>query len=618
MGVDNKDLVKRMCESLRHRGPDSEGFFFNDKVGLGIRRLRIIDLVTGDQPIYDERREICVIHNGEIYNFRSLRRDLEKKGHRFYTKTDTEVIVHLYEDHGEECVKYLEGMFCFALWDKNKKKLLIGRDPIGIKQFYYTLKDGCLYFASELKALLENRELSREIDLEALNYYLTFLYIPAPCSIFKGINKLLPGHTLTYEDRSIKLKQYWDLKIKRQREMPAEELRENLYALLKETVRKHLISDVPLGVFLSGGMDSSSIVGLMAESGVKSIKTFSIGYEKEDDSFNELKYSRLAADYFKTDHHEFIVRPKAAEILSKLVWHLDEPFADSSAVPTFIVSEMAKQDVSAALSGIGGDEAYGGYPRYIGADMSQYYERLPLMIRRGIANFVRRFPETTKSRDLINWARRFVDGALLSDFERYIYWISFLEKEDAEKIYTDSVFDQLKGHDARSIHKNYFDNTFSRDYLDKIFYLDVKSYLADDLLVMADRMSMANSLELRVPYCDHKLLEFAASIPVKSKIGGYRLKRLFKDAMAHTLPPEIIGRKKQGFMIPVGRWLKDELKDMTMDLLSEANVKRRGYFNYEYIRQILQEHYGDRRNHCDKIWSLLTFELWCRIYMDKR
>ena len=491
IGVDNKDLVKRMCESLRHRGPDSEGFFFNDKAGLGIRRLAIIDLVTGDQPIYDERQKICVIHNGEIYNFRSLRRDLEKKGHKFYTKTDTEVIVHLYEDHGEECVKYLEGMFCFALWDKNKKKLLIGRDPVGIKQLYYTLKNGCLYFASELKALLENKELSREIDLEALNYYLTFLYIPAPYSIFKGIKKLLPGHILTYEDRNIKLKQYWDLKIKRQKEMPVEELRENLYGLLKDTVRKHLISDVPLGVFLSGGMDSSSIVGLMAESGAKSIKTFSIGYEKEDESFNELKYSRLVADYFKTDHHEFIVRPNAAEILGKLVWHLDEPFADSSAVPTFIVSEMAKQDVSVALSGIGGDEAFGGYPRYIGADISRYYERLPFMVKKGIAGFVRCFPETTNSRDLINWARRFADGALLSGFERYIHWISFLEKKDSEKIYTDFVFGQLKAKDARKIHKNYFDtfdgpaeagplsitlskrsaskgdNTFARDYLDK-------------------------------------------------------------------------------------------------------------------------------------------------------
>jgi asparagine synthase (glutamine-hydrolysing) len=618
VGLANQDLLKKMCQAMRHRGPDDEGYFIDTDIGLGMRRLSIIDLDTGHQPIHNEDESIWIVFNGEIYNFQELRESLKKQGHQFYTRTDTEVIVHLYEQFGEDCVNYLNGMFAFAIWDKKKARLFIARDRLGVKPLYYALNNGNLIFASELKSILEYEKISREINREAIDCFLNFLYIPAPLSIFKGINKLLPGHTLTFQHQSLTIKRYWDLKIVKNNNTREEFYTESLYSLLKDAVKIRLISDVPLGVFLSGGMDSSTVVGLMAKLGSQPVKTFTIGYSDRDKSYNEIGYARLIAEHFKTEHREFIIEPDLIRILPKLVWHFDEPFADSSAIPTFIVSQIARENITVALNGIGGDENLAGYPRYIGAYLANYYQRIPLYLRQTIFNLIRPLPESTDSRSLVERAKRFARGGMLSPMARYIDWVSFLRKENKERIYTKEMLKALGNSDAHKMHLQYFQDVDADDFLDKIFYLDVKTYLADDLLFMADKMSMANSLELREPFCDYRLMEFSASIPFALKIKGMNLKYLLKKTTANLLPQEIVSRKKHGFMIPIARWLKDELKDWTSDLLSEANIKKRGYFNYEYIRWMLREHYQGKQNLDDQIWALLILEIWHQIYLDKK
>ena len=616
VGKVDEELVKKMASVLKHRGPDSEGFYFDTEVGLGIRRLSIIDLITGDQPIHNEDKSIHLIYNGEIYNFLELRKSLEKKGHYFYTKTDTEVIVHLYEEYKQDCIKYLEGMFTFALWDKKEKKLLIGRDRIGIKPLYYTFNNREFIFASEMKAILIKKEISKEINFEAIDYFLTYLYIPEPITIFKNIYKLPSGYILIYQNGKITLEKYWDFEIK-ENNVYKKDYYERLYFLLMGTVKKHLISDVPIGVFLSGGIDSSTIVGLMSKLGVKPIKTFTIGYGKQDTSYNEFQYAKIVSNFFHTEHHEIIVKPEIVKILPKLVWHFDEPFADSSALVTFIVSQTASQHIKVALTGIGGDESFGGYPRYIGANLSIFYTKLPLIFRKIVASVVNNLHESTKSRDLVNWAKRFSKGCLFPPFLRYIYWISFIHQEEREKLYSPLFLTHIKKYDVYKIHNEYFEKFSNETFLEKIFYLDMKTYLTNDLLIMADKMSMANSLELRVPFCDHNLLEFCLSIPPEVKIENFNLKSLMKKTVSSLLPEEIIQKRKQGFMVPLGRWLKEDLKNLTLDLLSEKNIKKRGYFNSSYIKEILKQHYQGKSNFSDLLWALLNLEMWHQIFIDR-
>lgn len=608
VGVADKNLLKKMAGSLWHRGPDSEGMFFEDGVGLGVRRLSIIDLKTGDQPIFNEDKTIVIVFNGEIYNFRELRNDLEKKGHRFYTLTDTEVIVHLYEEHKEDCVNFLNGMFAFAIWDKAQKKLFIARDRLGVKPLYYAVRNGELIFSSELKALLEDGSISREIDLEALDCYLRFLYIPAPLTIFKGVYKLLAGHNLIWEKGRIETERYWEVKSTPKRCLCEGDFVEQTRDLFKEAVRLRLISDVPLGVFLSGGIDSSAIVAMMRQIGCPQIKTFSIGYDKEYNSYNELDDSRLVADHFKTDHQEFIVRPEIIKLLPKIAWHLDEPFGDSSAILTYLISHEAKKFVTVALSGIGGDEIFGGYPRYIGAGLSLYYQRLPFLLRKALSHI-----HTKDSRGRIE---RFVRNGALSMEDRYINWISVFKDETLNSLYSGFVKEGLRNK-VCDIHKGYLNQGSSLDYLDRIFYLDVNTYLVDDLLFMGDRMSMANSLELRVPFCDHRLVEFAASIPNDLKIRRYCLKSLFKKSLKGILPERILNKKKQGFMVPIGEWFKKPLKDYIREVLSEENIRKRGYFDPAYIHRMLNDHFNGRRLYTHQIWSLLMLELWSREFIDK-
>ena len=615
-GIHNRRLLKAMTDILVHRGPDDEGFYSDEHVSLGMRRLSIIDLEGGHQPIYNEDKSIWVILNGEIYNFKALREQLIKKGHRFYTKSDTEVVVHLYEDYGEDCVHHLRGMFAFALWDKNRQQLLLARDRLGIKPLYYMSCNGKLLFSSEIKSLLEFDGYRKEVDPQALLSFLTFLYIPSPQTIFKGIKKLEPGHLLIHRKGELTIRQYWDLAFPDTPKKTEEDYCEEARQLLKESVKLHMVSDVPLGVFLSGGLDSSAIVALMTDFSSVPIKTFSIGYGQEAKSYNELEYAKLISKRFGTEHHEFIVKPDIVEILPKLVWHLDEPFADSSLIPTYLVSKAIRSHATVALTGIGGDEVFGGYPRYLGARWAGKYEILPAWIRRSLAHSIGALPESTRSRNLAGWAKRFIKGGVLSERDRYISWISFYDHGRLGRLLTSNMKAQLKKAGLWNRHRDFYGQNNGSDTLDRAFYLDVKTYLADDLLMMGDKMSMATSLELRVPFCDHKLVEFAAGIPSEMKFRGSRLKSLFKKAMEGLLPKEILTRKKQGFMIPIAQWLQKDARPFTLDLLSETNIRKRGYFNPQYIHWMLEQHYTGRQNLTDQIFALMTLELWHRIYLD--
>lgn len=614
IGIRDPSLLERMGAATFYRGPDESGAYLDDNVSLGVRRLKIIGLECGQQPIHDEDQALWLVYNGEIYNFQELRYSLEAKGHKFYTKTDGEVIVHLYEEYGEDCVKHLRGMFAFAIWDKKNKNLFLARDRIGIKPLYYTSVDGVLYFASELKALLEADVIKKEINHEAIHNFLTFLYVPAPLTIFNSVFKLPAGHILRFRNGNYSTEKYWDLEPNVNEEKNEIFYLDKIYDLLQEAVKLHLISDVPLGVFLSGGVDSSVLVSVMAGLTNQPIKTFSIGYGRKDEDYNELKYARLVSECFGTEHREFIVEPNEIGLLPKLAWHFDEPFADSSAIPTFLISQLARKDITVALSGIGGDEAFGGYPRYLGAYISEYYQRLPDIIRKAAYKAASLFPESTQNRDLFGWARRFARGGLLSFEARYLDWVTFLRPDEMNKLYTAGFIAKLKDADPVKDKSDYFGGDRS---MERIFCFDIKTYLADDLLFMADKMSMANSLELRVPYCDHKVMEFAASIPYGLKLKGLKLKYLLKKSFRDLLPREILARRKQGFMIPIGRWIKQDLKGMAEDLLSRRQIEKRGYFNYEYIRQILDQHYSGKRNFTDRIWALMNLEMWHRIYIDK-
>ncbi|MFC1514707.1 asparagine synthase (glutamine-hydrolyzing), partial [Candidatus Omnitrophota bacterium] len=513
IGFSDKHLLKRMTDALRHRGPDGEGFYLDHDAGLGIRRLKVIDLVTGDQPIHNEENTLWVVYNGEIYNFKSLRAGLEAKGHRFYTRSDTEVIVHLYEEHGKDCVRYLEGMFVFALWDKKKKELFIARDRVGIKPLYYHFQDGALRFSSELKSLIEDPAVTRDLDPLSLACFFSFLYIPAPRAIFKGVHKLPAAHTLHFKEGKLKLERYWDLEFPR-RELKAVAQAEHIEMIrrgLKDAVAKQLVSDVPLGVFLSGGIDSSAVVAMMREVTAGPIKSFSIGYSDKYSSFNELDDAELVARHFGTEHSTFIVEPKIVDLLESVVWHLDEPFADSSSILNFLISKETRREATVALSGIGGDEVFGGYPRYAGARLSLGYEKLPRWIRRaaaGLGDALIR--EDLNSQNKGGRIKRFLRGGLLERRRRYIGWMRFFDDPGLAGLLDQDMQKTLSGFDPEQIHSDHFQRAPSADYLDQIFYTDLNTYLVDDLLSMADRMSMAHSLEVRVPFCDYKLIELSA------------------------------------------------------------------------------------------------------------
>lgn len=613
-------LLSSMCQTIVHRGPDDEGIFIEKNVALGARRLSIIDLEGGHQPLANEDNSVWVAHNGEVYNFPSLRAELESYGHIFRTRTDTETIVHSYEEWGDDFLQKLRGMYAFALWDKKESKLLLVRDRIGIKPLYYTLlEDKTLIFGSELKAILVHPRVPRTLDPQALDFFLTLEYIPAPLSIFKNIYKLPAGNCLTYKSGKIQIKKYWELEsgttVSEKISRPSlHSLKDELYSLLKESVELRLISDVPLGAFLSGGIDSSTIVGLMRELGASPLKTFSIGFE--DTSYNELNHARRIAQEFDTEHEEFILQPQALELTEKLIHHLDEPFGDFSIFPTYLISKMARPHVKVILSGDGGDELFGGYEHYQAQQLSK--SPLPSFLLKGLHPFIKKFPPSAKKKGSWNKLRRYCQGFEHSPENRHLRWMMFLSSENKNILYSEEFAQELRG--IKEIHeKTPFHQVFHElgrfDPLSGELYLDLKTYLVDDILVKVDRMSMATSLETRVPLLDHKIAEFIFKLPGKLKLKGMTTKWIFKKTMERLLPRQNIYRSKEGFSIPIKHWLRKELKDLMLDYLEERRIKNEGLFNFNFLKKMMDAHLQGRENYSHQLWALLVFEIWKEQYL---
>ena len=607
------DDLKKMCGALIHRGPDDEGFFTRDNVGLGMRRLKVIDLVTGRQPISNEDGSIWIVFNGEIYNYPELRRDLEERGHKFSTQTDTETIVHAYEEYGENCVGKLNGMFAFAIWDGSRKKLLLARDRIGVKPLYYFFDGHRLLFGSELKAILQCKDIPKNIDRQALDAFLTFEYIPAPLSIFADIKKLPAGHLLILERGKVSTRQYWDLQFGAS-EADERELSETLYDLLKDAVRMRLISDVPLGAFLSGGIDSSSLVALMSELMDRPVKTFSIGFD--DPSYNELEYARTVAKYFGTDHHELTIQPDVVNLVSDLIRHLDEPLGDVSIFPTYLVSKLAREHVTVVLSGDGGDELFGGYEWYVAEKIARYYRHLPGAVKtRWIPSLIGLVPPSPRKKGPVNKLKRFVEGSALPESLRHFRWSTFLTEASKCDLYTEDLRQSVKHGETCSRFTTYFNTCVEADPTWQEQFADVKTYLADDILVKVDRMSMANSLEARTPYLDYRVAEFAAALPTGLKLRGLQTKYLLKRCMSEKLPPCILKRKKEGFSIPMKNWLQQELRPMMEEVLSPCRIKQEELFNPSYVEKLKRDHLNGVANNSHQLWSLMVFEIWQDAYL---
>ena len=615
-------VLKRMCDTLKHRGPDEEGYYTSGQIGLGIRRLSIIDLSTGSQPIHNEDKSIWVIDNGEIYNFQDLRKELENRGHKFYTKTDTETIVHLYEEYGERCVDHLRGMYAFAVWDEKNKKLFIARDRIGKKPLYYTVINGSLIFGSEIKPILEYLGYTPEIDLGSINLYLTYQYIPSPKTIWKGINRLLPASTLTCNNTgNIEIKKYWNLDFTQKTNLSFEEASEQIKQILTEATKIRMISDVPLGAFLSGGHDSTIIVGLMSQLSSKPVKTFSIGFKEE--TFSELKYASIVAKHFRTDHNEFIVEPKFIDILPKIIWHYDQPFADSSALPSYYVSNITRQHVTVALNGDGGDENFAGYLRYRAMKGSQYFSFPFQLIGKNATNkLASLIPhiETTKPKTIFRYMYRLFSALSENPARRNILWHCYFNNELKYFIYSNDMIKKLGDTDAYDYLSGIFENAPAKNTMDRTYYTDIMAYLPECLLVKMDIASMANSLETRSPFLDQKLMEFTASLPTNWKLKGlnFSTKHILKHTFRDLIPKEILHRGKMGFGIPIGKWFRYELKDYIRETLLSNKAINRGYFKRESLEQLLKEHAEGYRDHGYRLWALLVLELWHTVFVDKK
>jgi asparagine synthase (glutamine-hydrolysing) len=606
--------LQAMCATLVHRGPDDAGYMVQGNVGLGMRRLQVIDLVTGHQPLSNEDGRVWVVFNGEIYNYLELRKVLEQKGHTFATQTDTETIVHAYEEYGEACVTKFNGMFAFAIWDDVRRTLLLARDRLGVKPLYYFLNERCLVFASEPKALLQHGEVPRALDLEALDSFLTFEYIPAPGSMFRGIRKLPPAHVLVLQEGQVRIQPYWELPCKTVT-APEEELAEALYDLLQDAVRLRLVSDVPLGAWLSGGVDSSTIVCMMSEITGRPVQTFCIGFE--EDSYNETPYARLVARHFGTEHHERILRPHVVRLVEDLIGYLDEPLADVSIFPTYMVSQLARQHVTVVLTGDGGDELFAGYEWYLADKLARYYGQLPAAVRDyWLPHILQRIPPGERKKGLINKLKRFVEGAMLPAALQHFRWQIFLSEAAKQRLYSPELRHALAHHDPYAQHLASLSTAVLAEPLWQQQFADINTYLADDILVKVDRMSMAHSLEARTPYLDYRVVEFAATLPSALRLRGLHTKYLLKRCMAAKLPRAILSRRKEGFSIPMKHWLRRELRPLMQEVLSPARLRHDGLFDAAYVAQLQAEHLAGRANHAHQLWSLLVFECWRETYLQ--
>ena len=608
----NRERIAAMGARLRHRGPDDHGVYVNGHVGLAHQRLSILDLSrAGHQPMSNEDGSVWIVFNGEIYNFQELRDSLPSS-HRLRSRSDTEVIIHLYEEHGVQCLSMLRGMFAFAIWDQRRQRLVLARDRLGKKPLFYTADERGLAFASELKALLVDRTCP-DIDPVALHHYLTFQYVPAPRTIFLGIRKLPPGHLLVYEGGKVSESAYWSLDYDRKAPIRSEaECLEEFRTLLEESVRLRLVSDVPLGAFLSGGVDSSSVVAVMSRLMNEPVKTFSIGFKEEP--YNELPYAGEVARLFGTDHHEFIVEPKALEILPTLVRIYDEPFADSSAIPTYYVSQLSRQYVTVVLNGDGGDELLGGYPRY---RFTALDHAIPRYLSTSSRESLRRafdswLPNARGVRRLREKAER-----LLAPVSRtYLSRICYFSPAEKDELYTADFSGTMRGHDSYDLLTGWFEEAKATELLDQLLSVDTRSYLPDDLLVKVDRATMAHALEARSPLLDHRLMEFSASLPVSMKVRNGQTKYLLKAAMRGTLPDHILDRPKQGFGVPIDRWFREDCREFLREVLLSPRCVQRGYFRPEVVRRMIDDHQHGKEDYAYRLYALLMLELWHREYAD--
>ena len=612
-----REILERMNAVLAHRGPDDAGIYCDGPVGLAHRRLSIIDLSpAGHQPMSNEDGTIWIVFNGEIYNFQSLRPDLVRRGHRFRSNSDTEVIIHLYEEHGVECLRFLRGMFALAIWDGARRQLFLARDRLGKKPLSYQQDGAAFRFASEVKAILQDPDVQNRPNPAGISQYLTYGYVPGSGSAFQGIRKLPPGHYLTCCDGQVKVARYWRLRRDRKAQRSEADWCHEIVARLEEATRLRMISDVPLGAFLSGGIDSSAIVALMSRIATGPVKTFSIGFEEPE--YDELRYARQVAERFQTDHHEFVVRPDAAAVLPRLAWHYDEPFADSSAVPTYYVAQMTRAHVTVALNGDAGDESFGGYDRYVANLLAASFDRWPGagFLRHTIRWGLHLLPHGGTRTSLFYRGRRFLDGLTETPERRYARWFCQFYGDRKADLCTPEFLAAAGEVDALEVLLASYRESDAPDFGDATLGVDAGLYLPDDLLVKVDIASMAHSLEARSPFLDHEFMEFAATIPFELKVRGRIKKYILKQALAGLLPDQILHRPKMGFGVPIDHWLRHELREMAHDTLLSTRAVGRGYFRPGVIRRMLEDHARKKASWHYLLWTLLMLELWHRTYID--
>lgn len=625
VGRADQELIRNMLARIAHRGPDDEGIYVagtstEDRVGLGHRRLSIIDLsAAGHEPMPDESGRIWLTYNGEIYNFQSLRAELERLGHRFKSNTDAEVIIYAYLEWGHACVSRFNGMFAFAIWDARDESLFLARDRLGIKPLYYADTPAGFAFASEIKALLAIPNLKREVDPGALDQFMTFLWTPDPKTVFRGISKLRPGHYLVFRNGRAELIEYWDLRFEEDSAISEAEWIDRVREQIARSVRAQMLADVPLGAFLSGGVDSSAIVAMMSAVSDLKTTTYTFGFRKEDLRYDiledDLKYSRIVGEQFNTDYHEAYLEPQVIELLPKLVYHMDEPIADPAIITSYLICRSARERLTVLLSGMGGDEVFAGYPRHAGVKVAEAYNLIPPFLSRPV---VEALPGARPGRlnAIFRNTKKLAKSAALPERERYLGFGTYFTEDEKRELYSRELAAATSEFDAYAEHRKYFDRVSNSDFVNQMLYVDLKTFLPCLNLTYTDKTSMATSMEVRVPLLDHDLVELAARIPAGLKLKGLTGKYIFKRAAEAWLPREIVHRKKSGFSAPVRAWLVRDLRDMVEDLLSEQNIRSRGYFEYGAVRKLIDDNRSGREDNSLKVFQLLTLELWHRAFID--
>ncbi len=607
----SRELVERMTHLISHRGPDDSGVYLDADMGLGFARLSIIDLSGGHQPMSNETGDIWIVFNGEIWNYKTLRKELIEKGHHFRTNSDTETIVHAYEEYGVDCIARLHGMFGLAIWDSPRKRLLLARDRIGKKPLYYTRLNGDLIFASEIKALLCHPQVKREADVQALADFLSVRYVPAPATLFANIYKVLPGHWLLCENGTLREECYWDFTFGKTERLPVEEYIRGIRQHINQAVEERLMADVPLGAMLSGGLDSSIITGTMSQLMTEPVKTFSVGFDVPESQYNEFPYARLVSQHFGTEHHELVVKcSDLTDYWPLLTWHRDEPVSEPSDLGVYLISKLARQHVKVVLSGEGGDELFAGYPKYLVDWLARYYHLLPAPIRNQVLTpLLDRLPYSMRK---VKMAARTLSQPTL---ERWMNWFGVFNGQLKNHLLSDSTRANIDMDSSRAF-RRWLEGNPQRDDLSSMLYLDTKIWLPDNLLMKGDKMTMAASLEARIPLLDYKLIEYAASIPSDIKVKLFQAKYLLKRAYADFLPEAILTRKKIGFNVPVGVWFREGQRNLITQLLLSERARSRGFFNDAFVARILRDHLEGRTQYGNQLFILASLELWFRVFID--